>query len=520
MALTNRNGLTPGQVTLQKEILDRFSALEAQNTELKTQNAALENHVAELKEALQKFQKESDAGQTHTLEELRADIHRADDNVFSFGQEISDKLDEQHGLIKPLLFALLALLFLNFCLTYTAVKPATASIPSMSSCAATRLSGMMLIIISSTSGTAATLGNSRKERTMPVYRDEKTKKYYAKFYYKDWRGQRHQKLKRGFSRSQEAKKYERDFLNELTQGSLITFEHLCQHYLSDNEGRLKPTTQYTSKNIIQNWLLPVFSDMPINQITPLMIRKWQTELMQHSNLAPTYQRSINTKLSALFNYAVKYYNLPENPVRKAGTIGSSRSPHLSFWTLDEFKTFLSGLTDEEDVSFRVAFTTLFFTGLRLGELLALTPADCDFQAHTLRINKNYVQVTGAKIIQTPKTSKSNRTISIPLFLCKVLQTHINRLYSPDQRIFFNLNKSSLTRKLKATARETGVKVIRLHDLRHSHASLLIEMGFSPLVIADRLGHEKITTTLQIYSHLYPNKQAEVAEKLDTVDFNF
>ena len=178
------------------------------------------------------------------------------------------------------------------------------------------------------------------------------------------------------------------------------------------------------------------------------------------------------------------------------------------------------MTDEEDVSFRVAFTTLFFTGLRLGELLALTPADCNFQAHTLRINKNYVQVTGAKIIQTPKTSKSNRTISIPLFLCKILQTHINRLYSPDQRIFFNLNKSSLTRKLKATAKETGVKVIRLHDLRHSHASLLIEMGFSPLVIADRLGHEKITTTLQIYSHLYPNKQAEVAEKLDTVDFNF
>lgn len=310
-----------------------------------------------------------------------------------------------------------------------------------------------------------------------------------------------------------------DFLTE-REDLVVSSVDVCQHYLSDNEGRLKPTTQYTSKNIIRNWLLPVFSDMPINQITPLMIRKWQTELMQHSNLAPTYQRSINTKLSALFNYAVKYYNLPENPVRKAGTIGSSRSPHLSFWTLDEFKTFLSGLTDEEDVSFRVAFTTLFFTGLRLGELLALTPADCNFQAHTLRINKNYVQVTGAKIIQTPKTSKSNRTISIPLFLCKILQTHINRLYSPDQRIFFNLNKSSLTRKLKATARETGVKVIRLHDLRHSHASLLIEMGFSPLVIADRLGHEKITTTLQIYSHLYPNKQAEVAEKLDTVDFNF
>ena len=92
MALTNKNGLTPGQVTLQKEILDRFGALEAQNIELKAQNAALENHVAELKEALQKFQKESDAGQTHTLEELQADIHRADDNIFSFGQTIRNDI--------------------------------------------------------------------------------------------------------------------------------------------------------------------------------------------------------------------------------------------------------------------------------------------------------------------------------------------------------------------------------------------------------------------------------------------
>ena len=97
--------------------------------------------------------------------------------------------------------------------------------------------------------------------------------------------------------------------------------------------------------------------------------------------------------------------------------------------------FLEGLTDEKDISFRVAFTTLFFTGLRLGEMLALTPADCDFQAHTLQINKNYVQVTGAKVIQTPKTSKSHRTVSIPIFLCQVLQGHINRLYSPEQRIF-------------------------------------------------------------------------------------
>lgn len=122
MALTNKNGLTPGQVTLQKAILDRFGTLEAQNTELKAQNAALADHVAELKEALQKFQKESDAGQTHTLEELQADIHRTNDNVFYFGQGIRDKVEELQSIIKPLLFALLALLFLNVCLTYMTLK--------------------------------------------------------------------------------------------------------------------------------------------------------------------------------------------------------------------------------------------------------------------------------------------------------------------------------------------------------------------------------------------------------------
>lgn len=122
MALTNKNGLTPGQVTLQKEILDRFGALEAQNTELKAQHAVLENHIAELKEALQKFQKESTRSQAHNVKELQADIHRTNDNVFYFGQEIRDKVEELQSLIKPLLFALLALLFLNVCLTYMTLK--------------------------------------------------------------------------------------------------------------------------------------------------------------------------------------------------------------------------------------------------------------------------------------------------------------------------------------------------------------------------------------------------------------
>ena len=82
----------------------------------------------------------------------------------------------------------------------------------------------------------------------------------------------------------------------------------------------------------------------------------------------------------------------------------------------------------------------------------------------------------------------------------MLQDYIQKLYAPDLRLFFTLNKYSLNKRLKKTA-AAGVKTIRVHDLRHSHASLLIELGFSPLLISQRLGHEKVETTLQTYSHL-------------------
>lgn len=152
--------------------------------------------------------------------------------------------------------------------------------------------------------------------------------------------------------------------------------------------------------------------------------------------------------------------------------------------------------------------------MREGELLALTPADIDFKNKTVRINKSFAHQHGQDIIQTPKTPKSNRTINIPDSLCEILKKHISHLYSSNQRIFFDLNKHTLSRHLKTAAAVAGVKPIRIHDLRHSHAALLIEMGFSPLIIQERLGHEDIKTTLGTYGHLYPSKGNEVAQELN------
>ena len=160
------------------------------------------------------------------------------------------------------------------------------------------------------------------------------------------------------------------------------------------------------------------------------------------------------------------------------------------------------------------FQTLYWTGLREGELLALTPADIDFENRSISVTKSYQRLNSKDIVSTPKTAKSKRSVSIPDFLCSELKEYVQDMRL-DQRIFPYI-KNDLRNFLRKICSVTGVKVIRIHDIRHSHASLLIELGLSPKIIADRLGHEKIETTLNIYSHLYPNKQEEVADKLQAL----
>lgn len=152
--------------------------------------------------------------------------------------------------------------------------------------------------------------------------------------------------------------------------------------------------------------------------------------------------------------------------------------------------------------------------MRSGELLALTLNDFDFEAKTVSISKNFTRLNGKDLILTPKTPKSKRTITLPDFICDMVQDYVTHLYDykPKERLF-PVTKSYLDHEMRRGCQKSGVKKIRVHDIRHSHASLLIEQGFPPLLISERLGHEKIQTTLQTYSHLYPNKHSQVADKL-------
>ena len=193
-------------------------------------------------------------------------------------------------------------------------------------------------------------------------------------------------------------------------------------------------------------------------------------------------------------------------------MGKKNADEMQFWTKAEFDSFIEAVADKA-ASYAI-FMTLYYTGMREGELLALTPADFDFERGTVKISKTYQRLKGQDVITSPKTKKSNRTIQMPDFLCQEMQEFFKMQYGLKKKDrIFTVTKSYLHHEMDRGAKAAGVKRIRIHDLRHSHISLLIDMGFSAVAIADRVGHESIEITYR-YAHLFPSKQKEMANRLD------
>ena len=351
---------------------------------------------------------------------------------------------------------------------------------------------------------------------MPAYKDEKTGKWFAKFYYTNWQGIKKQKWKRGFATKKEALGFERDFLEKQSANPDMTFQNLYEIYMEDMAARLKQSTLLTKKAVLQTHILPFFGSKPINEIKASDVRRWQAKLMSSpNNYSQTYLKKINTELNSIINYAKRFYDLNTNPCGKAGTIGKAKAEEMDYWTYDEYIAFREGVKDKP-LSY-ICFEVLYWTGMREGELLALSPTDIDFDNKLISINRTYQRIGGKDVFTSPKTRKSKRKIPIPDFLCQELSDYIQSRYmlDADERLF-PVTKSYLSHEMIRGCKNTGVKKIRIHDIRHSHASLLINQGCDALMLADRLGHEKVSTTLNTYSHLFPHKQQELVHSLESL----
>lgn len=348
---------------------------------------------------------------------------------------------------------------------------------------------------------------------MKAEKDKKTGKWLIQYRYTDWQGKRRKSTKRGFATKREAEEWLRNFLITQKADFDMKFEDFWKMYYADMETRLREHTMRTKKYIVELKILPYFGNKRVNDITAADIRQWQNELIK-MGYSPTYLKTINNQLSAIFNYAIRYYDLKSNPCAKAGSMGKSKAEEMDFWTGEEFRRFIDSVMNKR-LSY-MAFMTLYWTGMRLGELLALNPKDVDLEKRTISITKSYQRLGKKDVITPPKTPKSKRVITIPEFLAADIKDYMDSLYDLQENDrLFPITKYYLEHEMQRGIKESGVKRIRVHDLRHSHASMLIELGFSPLEIANRLGHEKVETTLNTYAHLYPNKQTKLAERLDS-----
>lgn len=352
---------------------------------------------------------------------------------------------------------------------------------------------------------------------MPVYKDKKTNTWYVKGRYKDWTGTTKYLMKRGFQLKREAIEWEEAFRFKLDSNLDMSFADFYQLYKSDLGSRLKESTWGTKVAIIETKILPFFGNLRLRDITSVDVIRWQNEMMRQKQTngkpySQTYLKTLHNQLSAMFNHAVRFYKLSENPARVAGAIGEKEGREMSIWSEEEYRRFSEAVMDKPMAYY--CFEMLYWCGIREGELLALTKQDFDFEKQEVSISKTFHRIQGEDRITSPKTKQSVRTVSMPEFLCEEMQEYFSQMYDmrPKDRAF-PVTKSFLNREMNRGSAESGVKRIRVHDLRHSHVSLLIHLGYSAVAIAKRVGHKSIDITFR-YAHLFPSVQTQMANRLN------
>lgn len=338
-------------------------------------------------------------------------------------------------------------------------------------------------------------------------------------------GKQIQKYRSGFATKKEARaEYSKLILStpdELTEKKEeVTFKKFIQEiYLPWYKTQVKEST-YKNRYATIEKHFSYFYKMNTDKIEPIHVQNWQLKLAK--NYSPNYVRIIQGMLAVAFDRAIVLGLAKKNPARMIGNV-KSRKPKIDFWTLEEFQKVISLLYkgDYYEHYLFISYWLLFMTGMRIGEAAALQWSDIDFETGVLSINKNlyYKTMTDYKFVET-KTQASIRDIVIDDDTIKELKEwkEVQQKVLPKCNFVLSYNgtptsKTTLPRALEKLANLAGVHLIKIHALRHSHASLLISMGENPLIIKDRLGHEKIQTTLGTYGHLYPNSNFEVAKKL-------
>lgn len=338
-------------------------------------------------------------------------------------------------------------------------------------------------------------------------------------------GKQIQKYRSGFSTKKEARAEYSKLILAAEEGLAMekkqpSFKQFIEEiYLPWYKTQVKESTYRNRLNTIEKHF-KFFYRKKVNEIEPIHVQTWQLKLAK--DYSPNYIRIIQGMLSLAFDRAIILGLAKKNPARMVGNI-KSKKVKVDFWTLEEFQKVISLLYkgDYYEHYLFICFWLLFTTGLRIGEAAALQWEDIDFESGIISVTKTlyYKSMNEYKFVD-PKTSASIRTVVIDEDTIRELKDweKVQKKVLKDCNFVLSYSgiptsKHTLPRALEKLAGLAGVHRIKIHALRHSHVALLISMGVNPLIVKDRLGHEKIQTTLGTYGHLYPNSNFEVAKML-------
>ena len=369
----------------------------------------------------------------------------------------------------------------------------------------------------------------RRNLKMPVYYNADKKTWYAMFYAKDYKGVNKKYKKTGFKKKKEAQEYEYEFKKKISKSVNMSFNSLYELYFEDYKKRHKPTAINTVETFFRLHILPFFDNIEISKINSYMIREWQNEMLEKKNengklFSENSKANIYAALKSMFNWAAKYQGLNENPCKNLGAFGSKKNrSEMKIWSVDDFNKFINFLESknkEKNGKYSdaiIIFKVLFWTGLRIGEVLALTFDDINLKEKFIDVNKTISHINKKDYITTPKTLGSVRKVILPENLILDLKLYFSKFekqkISKSKRIF-NLKKSQLRYILEKCSIQAEVEKIRLHDFRHSHASYLLFIQADITAISKRLGHDNLQTTINTYSHLYKDANKQLMKKLN------
>lgn len=303
---------------------------------------------------------------------------------------------------------------------------------------------------------------------------------------------------------------------ELNSPENLDFDVLISAFLEYKQKRLKESSFYTMNHKIASNIEPFFKDKKVKDITPLTILQWQDSIDHYSYAHKSALRSL---LSSIYKFGERYYNINNIMGKVEPFRNLEPKKEMLYWSLDEFKQFIN---EVEDVTHKTFFEFLYISGCRKGEALALQWNDVNFSKNTVRINKNITKQTadgGWKIV-TPKNASSNRVIDIPQFFMDKLKSYKSSVAQPGEFVFGGarpLANTTIDRIFNNACMQSGVKKIRIHDLRHSCASFLISEGVSIVAVSKRLGHKNIEQTLNTYSHMMPSDISKMIGALDKIN---